>query len=117
MISTATRSDRAAETLGVIRDVVRKMAEDGPTAAELEAAKKYIVGAYAINNLDSSSAIASTLVDLQVDKLGIDYMQRRADLINAVTLDEVKASARKLLSVEPAVMIVGPASWHGTGNG
>ncbi|WP_378943311.1 M16 family metallopeptidase [Mesorhizobium sp. ANAO-SY3R2] len=116
MISTATRSDRAAETLGVIRDVVRKMAEEGPTAAELEAAKKYMIGAYAINNLDSSSAIASTLVDLQVDKLGIDYMKRRVDLINAVTLDEVKAAARKLLSVEPAVMILGP-KLAGTVNG
>lgn len=108
VIGTATRSDRAAETLGVIRDVVRKMVEEGPTEAELEAAKKYMLGAYAINNLDSSSAIATTLVDLQTDKLGIDYMQRRVDLINAVKLDDVKAAARKLLSVEPAVMILGP---------
>lgn len=108
VIGTATRSDRAAETLHVVRDVVRKMAEEGPTEAELEAAKKYMIGAYAINNLDSSAAIASTLVDLQTDKLGIDYMQRRVDLINAVTLDDVKAAARKLLSAEPAVMILGP---------
>ncbi|PWK75505.1 pitrilysin family protein [Aminobacter sp. AP02] len=108
VIGTATRSDRSAETLGVIRDVVRKMAEEGPTEAELDAAKKYMIGAYAINNLDSSGAIAGTLVDLQTDKLGIDYIQRRVDLINAVKLDDVKAAARKLLSVEPAIMILGP---------
>lgn len=114
MISTATRSDRAGETLGVIRDVVRKMAEEGPTEAELEAAKKYMLGAYAINNLDSSGAIAATLVDLQTDELGIDYMQKRIDLINAVTLDQVKEVARKLLSVEPAVMILGPKLAEGS---
>ncbi|KQU65783.1 zinc protease [Aminobacter sp. DSM 101952] len=108
IIGTATRSDRAVETLGVIREVIRKMAEEGPTEAELDAAKKYMLGAYAINNLDSSGAIASTLVDLQTDELGIDYMQRRVELINAVTLEQVKAAARKLLSVEPAVMILGP---------
>ncbi|WAX94086.1 pitrilysin family protein [Aminobacter sp. NyZ550] len=108
IIGTATRSDRAAETLGVIREVIRKMAEEGPTAAELDAAKKYMLGAYAINNLDSSGAIAGTLVDLQTDKLGIDYMQRRVELINAVTLDDVRAAARKLLSVDPAIMILGP---------
>ncbi|MBB6353159.1 M16 family metallopeptidase [Aminobacter aganoensis] len=108
IIGTATRSDRAAETLGVIREVIRKMAEEGPTEAELDAAKKYMLGAYAINNLDSSGAIASTLVDLQTDELGIDYMQRRVELINAVTLEQVKAAARKLLTVEPAVMILGP---------
>lgn len=107
-IATATRADRAAETLGVVRGVVKDMAENGPTEAELVAAKEYMIGAYAINNLDSSGAIASTLVELQLDKLGIDYMQRRAALIDGVTLDEVKAVAKKLLSAEPAIMVVGP---------
>jgi len=108
IISTGTRSDRAAQTLGIVRDVVKRMAEEGPTEAELEATKKYMIGAYAINNLDSSSSIASTLVQLQVDKLGIDYMQRRTAYINGVTLDQVKAAAKKLLSAEPAIMVVGP---------
>ncbi|RWE61109.1 MAG: insulinase family protein [Mesorhizobium sp.] len=107
-ITTATRADRAAETLAVVRDVVKRMAEEGPTEAELAATKKYLIGAYAINNLNSSGAIAATLLELQLDKLGIDYMQRRAALINAVTLDQVKAAAKKLLSAEPAIMIVGP---------
>ena len=76
VISTATRSDRAAETLAVIRDTVRRMAEEGPTEAELAAAKKYIIGSYALNNLDSSNAIAATLLSLQEEKLGIDYMRQ-----------------------------------------
>ena len=92
----------------MIRDQVKLMAEKGVTAQELAVAKKYIVGAYAINNLDSSSSIASTLVGLQADGLGIDYIQRRVDLINNVTLDEVQAAARKLLSVEPTMMVLGP---------
>jgi zinc protease len=113
IVSTATRSDRAAETLGVVRDVIKRMIADGPTEPELAATKKYLIGAYAINNLDSSAAIASTLVGLQLDKLGIDYMQRRGALINAVTLDQVKAVAGKLLSADPAVMVVGPALTEG----
>ncbi|AZO01480.1 insulinase family protein [Mesorhizobium sp. M9A.F.Ca.ET.002.03.1.2] len=107
-ITTATRSDRAAETLAVVREVVRRMAEEGPTEAELAATKKYMIGAYAINNLNSSGAIAATLVELQLDKLGIDYMQRRAALIDGVTIAQVKAAAKKLLSAEPAIMVVGP---------
>jgi zinc protease len=113
IISTATRADRAAETLDIIRAEVKRMAEDGPAAEELEAAKLYVVGAYAINNLNSSSAIASTLVELQVDDLGIDYINRRAGMINAVTLDEAKAAAKRLLSAEPAVMVVGPEISNG----
>jgi zinc protease len=109
VIGTATRSERAAETLSVVHDVVKHMADEGPTEQELAAAKKYVIGAYAINNLDSSGAIAGTLLGLQLDDLGIDYMQRRAALLDAVTLDEVNAVAAKLLSAEPAIMMVGPA--------
>ena len=114
VISTATRSDRAAETLSVIRDTVRRMAEGGPTEAELAAAKKYIVSSYALNNLDSSNAIAATLLSLQEEELGIDYMARRPALIEAVTLDDVKAAARKLLTAEPAILVIGPPLAEGS---
>ena len=107
VIGTATRSESAAETLKVIREQVNKMIDQGPTEAELEAAKKYVVGAFAIANLDSSVSIAQTLVELEIDRLGIDYIQKREELIDKVTLDQVRAAARKLLSVKPALLIVG----------
>ena len=44
---------------------------------------------------------------LELEDLGIDYIERRNDLINAVSLDAVKAEAKRLLSTEPAVMMVG----------
>ena len=56
----------------------------------------------------SGHSIAATLVELQLDGLGIDYMQRRAGYMNGVTLDEVKAVAKKLLSADPAILVVGP---------
>ncbi|SMH40127.1 M16 family metallopeptidase [Mesorhizobium australicum] len=109
VIGTSTRADRAAETLALIRSEVAKMATEGPTQAELDFAKKYVIGAYAINNLDTSGAIARTLVELQLDGLGIDYIDRRTTLIEAVTLDDVKAAAKRLLESQPAVMVLGPA--------
>ncbi|MBD0415697.1 M16 family metallopeptidase [Oryzicola mucosus] len=116
-IGTATRSDRAAEALQVMRDVIRDMAEKGPTQEELDAAKKYVIGAYAINNLDSSQAIAGTLLVMQRDNLGIDYMEKRTALLEAITLDQVKAAAKRLLTTEPAVMILGPAGTLGESKG
>lgn len=107
-ISTATRSDRAAETLALMRKVIAEIAEKGVTEEELIAAKKYVVGAYAINNLNSSGAIARTLVELQNGDLGIDYMTRRDALINAVTRDQLSAVAKRLLSGEPSILTVGP---------
>ncbi len=113
-VSTATRADRAAETLGIIRAEAKRMADEGVTAEELEFAKKYVIGAYAINNLDSSASIARTLVQLQMDHLGIDYIDRRVKLVEDVTLDQVAAAAKRLLTVEPVVMQVGPKAAGGT---
>jgi zinc protease len=113
VIGTATRADATKETLGIIRDVVHTMAEDGVTAKELQDAKENIIGGYAINNLDSSSSIVRTLVDLQIENLGIDYIDRRESLINAVTREEVAQMARSLLGAKPAIMIVGPGKKEG----
>lgn len=107
-IGTSTRSDRASETLALVLNEVKQMAEKGPTEEELAAAKRYTIGAYAIANLDSSSSIAATLVGLQKENLGIDYIERREELINSVTLEQAKAEAKRLLSVAPAIMLVGP---------
>lgn len=108
VIGTATRADRTDETLKIIRDVVHRLATEGPTEAELAKSKRNIIGGYAIHNLDSSRAIARTLVELQVQDLGIDYIQRREGIINAVTLEQVSQEAKKLLSADPAVLMLGP---------
>lgn len=108
-IGTSTRADRTQETLGVIRDVVHTMAEDGVSEEELARAKTYLIGAYAINNLGSSSSVARTLLELQKDKRGIDYIETRAARIETVTTAQVKAAAERLLNAEPAVLIIGPA--------
>ncbi len=108
-ISTGTRPDRAQQSLDVIRAEVARMAKSGVTEEELAAAKSFAIGAYAINNLDSSVAVARTLVGLQDQNLGRDYIDRRADLINAVTAEDVKAVAAKLLKADPAILVVGPS--------
>lgn len=107
-VQTATRADRAAETIKVVLDEAEKIARDGVTEAELKAAKANIVGSYAINNLSSSQAIARTLADLQLIGLPRDYIDKRAAYIDAVTSADVKAVAAKLFSVRPAIMALGP---------
>lgn len=106
--STATRADAAGESISVIEEQMRRMVDEGPSAEELQKAKDYVKGAYAVQNLSSSLSIASTLVGIQLDDLGIDYIERRGDLIDAVTLEDVRAIARDLLSGEPTIVTVGP---------
>ena len=85
------------------------MAENGITQQELDDAKSYVIGSYAVKNMGSSSDIAGTLVGLQDQGLPIDYISKRKAEIEAVTTDQVKAIAQKLLSKEPTLLIIGPS--------
>ena len=102
-----TRADRAQQTVDIILAEIERMATEGPTAEELEKAKKYIRGSYAISNLDTSGKIASVLVAIQQANLGIDYIDRRAEYIDAVTLDDAKRIAAQLFGGDPTVITVG----------
>lgn len=91
----ATRNDRTGLAVDLIRAEVRRIAEDGPTTKELESAKKYLIGSYALR-FDTSAKIANQLVQLQLDHLGIDYIVKRNALVEAVTADEVRAAGKAL---------------------
>jgi zinc protease len=103
---TATRADRAGETLAVIDKEIHRLAEDGPTADELAKAKAYLNGSFVLN-LDTSSRIAAPLVQLQLDGLGIDYFTRRPEMINGVTLEDARRVAKRLLDSGMLVTVVG----------
>jgi zinc protease len=104
--STATRSDRTADTLDIIEHEVRRLAETGPTAEELAKTKSFLMGSYALN-FDTSSKIAAQLVQIQLDNLGIDYINKRNGLIEAVTLADVQRVAKRLFDGKMLVTVVG----------
>jgi len=103
---TATRADRTGETLEVIEKEIHRLAETGPTAAELAEAKNYLNSSFVLN-LDTSSKIASMLVQLQLDDLGVGYFTQRSAMIAAVTLDDAKRVAKRLLDNGLLVTVVG----------
>jgi zinc protease len=106
LAGTATRSDRAEQSLDVIRQEISRMAEQGPTEAELAEAKSYLTGSFPLR-FDTSSKIANQLVQLQVDDLGIDYIDKRNGLIEAVTLADVRRVAKRLLDTKMLVAVAG----------
>jgi zinc protease len=93
--SAQTVNDKAAQVIDLTRQEWAKMQADGPSQAELDAAKTYLLGSYAQNFTTTRSA-ARTLLGIQMQHLGIDYVTRREQEIQAVTLDQVKAAAKKL---------------------
>lgn len=85
---------------------IRRLADNGPVADELAEAKSFLKGSFPLN-LDTSSKIAALLVQLQVDDLGIDYVTLRPQMIDAVTLDDARRVAKRLLGGGLLVTVVG----------
>jgi len=101
----ASRNARVAQAIDLIREEWRRMHDSGPTAKELVAAKTYLTGSFPLN-LDSTSRIASILVSMQLDHLGIDYLTRRSALIDKVSLADAKRVARRLLNPDGLFFVV-----------
>jgi zinc protease len=106
MASTQASADRTAESLKVIEAEIARMASEGPSEDELNKAKAYVKGSYPLN-FDTSKGIASALLQIQLDDLGIDYINRRSALIDAVTLADAKRVAKRLGAGGLLVTVVG----------
>ncbi|MCJ8143553.1 insulinase family protein [Ancylobacter sp. A5.8] len=92
---TATKNDRTAESIDLIRAEYLKLLTEGPSEEELQDAKDYLTGSFALR-FDSSAKVAAQLLQIQMDDLGIDYIDKRNELVAAVTLDDVKRVAARL---------------------
>ena len=92
---TSTKNERAGESLSVIEDEIRKLAEDGPTEDELDKARKYLIGSYALR-FDTSTKIAGNLVHLQVEGYPVEFLDERNAHIAAVTLEDTQRVAKRL---------------------
>ena len=105
MISTASANEKVAEAIRVIRNEMVRLRNEGSTEQELADAKTYLSGALPVS-LDSSRSVASLLHGMQIDGLPRDQLERRTKLIAAVTLDDVRRLARRLLRDDVITTVV-----------
>ncbi|HOV03631.1 MAG TPA: insulinase family protein, partial [Kaistiaceae bacterium] len=104
----ATRSDRAGEAMQLIESELKRFAAEGPTEKELAEAKSFLVGSFALR-FDTSQKISAQLLAFNLDNLGIDYINKRNALIEAVTIEDVKRAAKRVFgSGGLIVATVGP---------
>jgi len=103
--SVASSNATMAEAIDVIRAEWEKMATDGVTPEELEAAKTYLTGEYPLR-FDGNAEIAKIMVGMQTVGLPPEYVVDRNDYIEAVTLDDVNRVASELLRPENLHFVV-----------
>lgn len=103
--SFASANERVAEAIAVVRDEWARAAAEGVTETELEAAKTYLTGSYPLR-FDGNGPIANMLVGLQTEGLPIDYVTNRNAYVEAVTLEDIRRVAARLMRPEALHFVV-----------
>jgi zinc protease len=101
---TATKDTNVKEVIKLIRKVWGNMIE-GATQNEVDFVKKRIMGSFALN-FSSTLRIAKALLVYQIDDLGTDYINKRNEIIAALTLADINRVAKKLLNPEQLSFVI-----------
>jgi zinc protease len=105
MGGVATNNARVGESLDLIRAEWARMAAEGPTETELADAKTYLTGAWPLR-FTSTRAIAGILVAMQKEGLPPSYLDDRNAYIEAVTLDDARRVAARLMDADTLTTVV-----------
>lgn len=106
-VGLQTRPDQAAQAVEVSRDVLRRFVAEGPTDAELKAAKDFMVGGFALR-IDSNRKLMDNLANIAWYDLPLDYLDTWTRQVEQVTAAQVRAAfARKLQPERMVTVVVG----------
>jgi zinc protease len=109
-VATATRNEKAVESLGLALDLIGRLLKGGLSEEEVTAGRSYLAGLSPLR-IEAPDALAAALVERRL--LGLDpagFVRLPAEL-RAVGLDDAKAAVtRGLPGSDRAIVVVGPAS-------
>ena len=101
----ASANNRVSEAIDVVKAEWGRIAEEGVTAEELARAKTYLTGAYPLR-FDGNGPIARILVGMQTTGLTPSYITSRNELVEAVTLEDIRRVTKRLYLPEKLHFVV-----------
>lgn len=109
-VSGSTRAEQLAQMRALVTKTLADFSERNITRAEFSAARAHFLGSIPLG-LTSNRDIAAMLISFQLENLPPDYLDLEQQKLETLTLKDVEAAARRILTPPPlATMIVGPHS-------
>ena len=106
-IGLQTRPDQARLALEVSREVLARFVQEGPTQAELDAAKANLVGGFPLL-IDSNRKLLGNVANIAWNRLALDYLDSWTQQVERVTVADVRAAFdRKLQPGKMVTVVVG----------
>jgi zinc protease len=100
-----TKNDQAALALDVMSTTIAQFIADGPTPSELEAAKSNLINGYPLR-IDNNRKLLDNVSSIAWNDLPLDTMDIWTKQVEAVTLEQVKASFQKYLAMDRMKIVV-----------
>lgn len=104
-IALTTRPDQAAQAVDVVQEVLREFVAQGPTEAELQAAKDYLVNGEALR-LDSNRKLLDNVANIAWNDLPLDYLDTWTKEIERLTVADVRRAFSRVLQPDRMVTVV-----------
>nr|WP_315229542.1 pitrilysin family protein [uncultured Albidiferax sp.] len=104
-IGLQTRPDQAKQAIQVAQDVLKRFVADGPTAAELQAAKDNLQGGFALR-IDSNRKLLDNVANIAWNRLPLDYLDHWPAQITRVTQADIQTAFARILQPEKMATIV-----------
>lgn len=106
-ISLQTRPDQAAQAVALVRQMVEEFVTNGPTEAELQAAKDNLIGGFALR-IDNNRKLLGNLANIAGNGLPLNYLDTWTQQVEKITIADIKAAfARKLQPGKMVTVILG----------
>jgi zinc protease len=106
-VGMQTRPDQTAQAVKVSREVLARFVAEGPTEAELKAAKDNLVGGFALR-IDSNRKLLDNVANIAWNNLPLDYLDTWTRQVERVGVADIKAAfARKLQPGRMVIVTVG----------
>jgi zinc protease len=104
-VGLQTKNASAIQALEESLQVIRRFIEQGPTEAELAAAKAYFINSFPLR-LVSNRDVAALLPVLEFYELGLDYPDRYQSLLSQVTQEQVHTAAKTYLHPDRLLQVI-----------
>jgi zinc protease len=104
-----TQKEQTSEALRIVRETIAAYLKEGPTPAELKAAKDNLVGGFALR-IDNNRKILANIAAIGFYKLPLDYLDTWTANVKKVTADDIKAAFQRKLALDKmSTVVVGGA--------
>ncbi len=109
VLGLQTRADQAGEALAIARETLEEFLRDGPSAEQVEEARRHILGSFPLQTA-SNRSIVGQLGAIGFYGLPLDYLESYRARVAKVRREDIIAAFRRHIDPDQLVSIrVGPA--------